>query len=153
MLPIAIILLDGGITFSIIGILFGAIFIFGSQARKNLVKQFMALINHFGQDIVADLDNPKKGLPSIEGELYGREFRMYMSKVTNGDSTVVYTHFSLGFRADQIKMVLLRKERKIDRFQKRMGTILEHESLTALIVVSLLTPKPDEAKWKPFFDE
>ncbi len=26
-------------------------------------------------------------------------------------------------------------------------------SLTALIVVSLLTPKPDEAKWKPFFDE
>ena len=26
-------------------------------------------------------------------------------------------------------------------------------SLTALIAVSLLTPKPDEAKWKPFFDK
>ncbi|MEO1438017.1 MAG: hypothetical protein AAFV80_20915 [Bacteroidota bacterium] len=127
MLFLAIILADAGISFALMGIMFGAIFIFGSQAKKNLVKQFIALINHFGPDMEANLETPKKASPSINGTLFGRDFRLWMTKETSGDSTVNYTHFSLGYKANQVKMVLLRKERKVDRLQKRMGTIVEHE--------------------------
>ncbi|MEM6725626.1 MAG: hypothetical protein AAF598_16410 [Bacteroidota bacterium] len=128
MFPLAVILGAAGLaTVVVMGSIFGVIAIFGSRAKKLLQQHFASVIDHFGMDMDATLETPKKGFPSIEGYFFGRGFHMYMTKKTSGDSTIIMTHYALEFKTKHAKLLVLRKETKIHRLQKRMGNLVEHE--------------------------